>query len=141
MHKFRTIVLLLLLAGCNKEDDANKFTSINGLWIVRTPDALTTLSFRISQDQNNIHVIDRPSVVHNGTDLNTKPIDAQIITMSAREVESLTFTNNSFEQPYLVIRLTNISVNEDFTEMQIDNSSFNVDGEFRQFSMITARRE
>ena len=140
MHKIRTIVLLLLAVCCNKDDDPEKFTSINGFWTLRTPDSQTTLTFRIAQDEDDILVIDRASVVHNGTDFNSKPIDAEILTISAREIESLTFVNNSFEIPYFVIRLISISVNEDFTEMQIDNSSFNINGEFREFSMITAAR-
>lgn len=140
MYKLTAIVFLLLAAACSKEDDPEKFTSFNGGWIVRTPDSQTTLSFRITKDQNDIHVIDRVSVVHNATAFNSKPIDAQIATTSDREIESLTFVNNSFEVPYFVIRLINISVNNDFTEMQIDNSSFNINGEFREFSMITAKR-
>lgn len=140
MYKISAIVFLLLAIGCNKDDEPEKFKSINGFWILRTPDSQTTLSFRIAQDQDNINVIDRVSVVHNGTNFDSKPIDAEIITISAREIESLTFVNNSFEVPYFVIRLTSISVNEDFTEMQIANSAFNLNGEFREFPMITASR-
>ncbi|HEU5145147.1 MAG TPA: hypothetical protein VFT90_00460 [Chryseosolibacter sp.] len=140
MYKIRAIVFLFLALACSKDDEPERFKSINGTWIVRTPDSQTTLSFRVSQDQDNINVIDRTSVVHNGTDFNSKTIYANMITINEREIESLTFTNNSFEQPFLVIRLTNASVNEDFTEMQIENSSFNINGEFREFPMITAGR-
>ncbi len=140
MGRLAAILLLVLAIGCNKEDDPEKFTSINGHWTLSTPDGLTRVSFSISQDSDNINVIDRISVVHNATDFNSKPIDAGIITISGREIESITFTNNSFEPPYFVIRLLNISVNEDYTQMQIANSSFNINGEFREFSMINATR-
>lgn len=140
MYRLRALVFLLLAVSCNKDDEPEKFSSINGFWIVRTSDAQTTLSFRISQDQHNIHVIDKVSVVHNGTAFDSKPIDANIITISEREIESLTFTNNTFEEPFVVIRLTNISVSEDFTEMQIANSSFNINGTFREYAMIPGER-
>lgn len=139
MRTLATIVLLALAVGC-KEDDPEKFTSINGYWTVATPDAQTTVSFRIGQDSDNINVIDKVTVVHNSTNFNSKPIDAGIITVSEKDIESITFRNNSFEAPYFVIRFIDISVNEDFTEMQIANSSFNVNGEFREFAMINAVR-
>lgn len=139
MNRLAAILLLLLAIGC-KEDDPEKFTSINGYWTVNTPDGQTRVTFRIGQDSDNIALIDKVSVVHNATDFNSKPVDAGIITVSEREIESITFTNNSFESPYFVIRLIDISVNEGFTEMQIANSSFNVNGAFREFSMINATR-
>jgi hypothetical protein len=39
------------------------------------------------------------------------------------------------------VRFQEITVNNSFTEMQINISSFNIDGAFREFPMIKATRE
>lgn len=140
MRRLAVFVFILLSAACNKEDDPDKFTSINGYWTVTTPDGATNVTFRIAQDADNLFIIDKASVVHNATDFNSKPIDAQIVMLSTQEVESITFLNNSFEAPYFIIRLLNLTANGDFTEMEIDNSIFNINGEFREFATIKATR-
>jgi hypothetical protein len=140
MHKLAPILLVLIALACDKDDDPDKITSINGYWTLETLDAQTTVTFRVAQDADDIHIIDRISVVHNGREYNTKPIDADLIVLSPTEIESITFVNNSFEIPFFVIRFINISVNSDFLRMDIDNSTFNVDGQFREFAMISASR-
>ena len=140
MHRLALILLVVFVLACDKEDDPDKITSINGYWTVQTPDDQTTVTFRVTQDADDIHIIDRVSVVHNGTEYNTKPIDADIIVLSPTEIESITFVNNSFEIPFFVIRFINISVSSDFLRMDVDNSTFNVDGQFREFPMISASR-
>lgn len=140
MRRIVVFLVLVLSVACDKEDDPDKLTSINGYWIVRTPDGQTDVTFRIGHDSDNITVIDRASVIHNGIDFNSKPVDSDIVLVSAREIESITLVNNSLDVPYFVIRLLNLSANEEFTEMQIESSIFNINGEFRQFEMITATR-
>ena len=140
MQKLALILLLALAISCDKDDDPEKFTSINNYWTVDTPDGLTSVTFRVTQDADEIHIVDRVSVVHNSADFNSKPIDAEIIIISPKEIESITFVNNSFEIPFFVIRFMAISVNDDFTRMDIENSTFNINGEFREFDMLTATR-
>ena len=140
MQRLALILFVALAISCEKEDDPDKFTSINDYWTVDTPDGLTTITFRVTQDADEIHIVDRVSVVHNGDDFNSKPIDAEIIIISPKEIESITFVNNSFEIPFFVIRFLAISVNDDFTRMDIENSTFNINGEFREFDMLSATR-
>ena len=140
MQKLAVILLVLMAIACDKEDVPKKFNSINDYWTVDTPDGQTTVTFRVTQDADDIHVIDRVSVVHNGTEFNSKPIDADIILISDKQIESITFVNNSFEIPFFVIRFMTASVNDDFTRMVIENSTFNINGEFREFGMISATR-
>jgi hypothetical protein len=135
MRKLPMIFILFLGLSCNKDDDPEKFTSFNGYWIVRTPDDATTVTFRISVDADNNPIIDRTSVQHSGADYNSQPIDAELIVTSPTEIESVTFVTGRF-----VIRLLTLSTNSDFTEMQIANSIFTIDGGFREFSMISATR-
>lgn len=139
MRKFAVILFVIAIA-CDQEDDPKQFTSINGYWTLRTPDEETSVTFRISQDADQLHIIDKVSVTHNGTEFNSKPIDAGIIILSPSEIESITFVNNSFEIPFFVIRFMGISVNGDFTSMNIANSTFNINGQFREFAMINATR-
>ena len=140
MRKIAVFLLILVSAACDKDEDPDKFSSLNGYWTVRTPDGSTTVTFRIALDSDNITVIDKASVVHNGTDFNSKPIDAGIVLLSDRAIESVTLVNNSFEVPYFVIRFLGLSSNENFTEMQIENSIFNINGQFREFQSIKATR-
>lgn len=140
MRKLPVILVLLLALACNKDDDAGRFTSINGYWVVRTPDNATDVTFRINQDSDNLYTITGVTVKHNSTNYNSKPIDARITVQSANAIESITFVNNSFVAPYFVIRFQEITVNDDFTEMQINISSYNIDGNFREFPAIQATR-
>ena len=140
----RTIFLigaLLLVVACNKDDDADKFSSVNGYWIVRTPDDATTVTFWIGQDPDGLLMVDRVAVRHNGVQYNSDNSDARITLVSAREVESITIISQSFVPPFYVIRFQDIQVNDSFTEMQISIASFNVDGVFREFSSIVATRD
>lgn len=134
------LLAILLVLGCNKDDDPAPYTSINGYWVVRTPDDATDVTFRISQDSDNLHTVGNVIVTHNSTNYDSKPIDARITILSANEIESITMVNNSFLAPFFVIRFQDISVSDDFTEMQINVSSFNIDGNFREFTPITATR-
>ncbi|MEX2232157.1 MAG: hypothetical protein WD824_08355 [Cyclobacteriaceae bacterium] len=134
MRKLSLIIFLILGWGCNK-DDPEKFTSIAGYWIIRTPDDATTVTFRIGQDSNGEFIVESAAVRHNGTDYNAQPIDAGIFPISPTQIESITFRTNSF-----VLRFLEISVNTDFTEMDITNSILLFDGVFREFSMIKATR-
>lgn len=141
MRKAPLILVILLGLACDKDDDPARYTSINGYWIVRTPDDFTTVVFRISQDSDNQHAVGDVMVTHNGTNYDSKPIDARIIVVSSNQIESITIVNNSFVAPYFVIRLQEISADNDFTQMQANFSSFNVDGNFREFALITATRD
>ena len=132
--------MLLTALACDKDDDPGKFTSINGYWIVRTPDDATNVTFRVIQDADKLHTISNVAVRHNGVDYNSKQIEGGLTVVSAREIESITMFNNSFIAPFFVIRFQEISVNADFTEMQINISNFNIDGTFREFSSIIATR-
>jgi hypothetical protein len=138
-----SLILLLSLAGsaCNDDDGPEKFTSINGYWIVRTPDDATEVAFQVAQDGDARFIIQGVSVNHRGSDYNSKPIDAAINVTSATEIESITMVNTTAQIPFFVIRLQQIVVNSSFTEMQINISSFNIDGVFRQFPMIKATRD
>ena len=140
MRKISVILLLLLAAACNKDEDPGKYTSINGYWIVRTPDEATGVTFRVDPDSDGLFTVTGVNVRHNGNDYNSKPIDARIIVISANEIESITIVNNSFVAPYFVIRFQEITVNDDFTEMSINISSYNIDGDFREFSATRATR-
>lgn len=129
-------MILFLVLACSKDDDPEKYTSISGYWVVRTPDGATTVGFRIGLDADNVHVVDRASVQHNGTDYNEQPIDTDIIVTSDTEIESVTLVTNRF-----VIRLLTLTSNSGFTEMEIENSIFTIDGEIREFSMFNATRK
>ena len=141
MRKLSCFLLLALSAACNKDDDPDKFNSINGYWIVRTPDDATEVTFRVSQDTDSDYVIDKVIVRHAGATYDTKPIDAEISVISAREIESITLVNSSTQIPFFVIRFQEVTVNDAFTEMQINISSFNIDGVFRQFSPVAGTRK
>ena len=143
MRKLPVLLLLFVVLACNKDDDPEKFTSINGYWIVRTPDDATEVTFRISQDSDNQYVVEAENVFvkHDGRDYNSKEIDAGISVPNATGIESITLVVNSPSPPFFVIRFQEISVNSDFTEMQINISSFNIDGTFRAFPMIMATRD
>lgn len=129
------IFFLLLGVACDKEDDPEKYTSFNGYWIVRTPDDATTVTFRIAVDSDNITVIDRASLEHNGKNYDSQPIDGALIVTSPTEIESLTLVGDGF-----VVRFLTLTTNGDFTQMEIANSIFTIDGAFREFSMIKAVR-
>lgn len=129
------IFFFFLAIACDKEDDPEKFSSLNGYWVVRTPDEATTVTFRIAVDADNNTVIDRASVQHDGNDYNSEPIDAALIIASPTEIESLTLVSGR-----LIIRFLAMTANSDFTQLQIDNSIFTIDGAFREFSMIQATR-
>ena len=141
MRKFSLMLFLFLGLACNKDDDPDKNTSINGYWVVRTPDSATDVTFRIGQDADEQYIIETASVRHNGSDYNSKPIDAEITVLSPQEIETITILNNSPAIPFFVVRFLDISVNGEFTEMEITNSTFNIDGVFREFSMIKATRD
>jgi hypothetical protein len=140
MRKLSVMLLLLLAAACNDDEDSGKYTSINGYWIVRTPDDATSVAFRIGQDADGLFEVGGVNVRHSGTDYNTKPIDARISVISANEIESITIINNSLVAPFFVIRYQSITVNDDYTEMDIEISSYNIDGSFREFSSTRATR-
>lgn len=134
------VSLFLLVLACDKDDDPKKHDSIEGYWVVRTPDEATEMSFRIGQDSDGLYLVENVMVKHSGKDYNSKPIDAQMTIVSSNEIESITFVNNSFVAPYFVIRFQEIFANENFTELQINISSFNIDGNFREFSGIKGTR-
>lgn len=136
MRRFSFILMLILTIACNKDEDPEKYTSFNGYWIVRTPDDLTEVSFRIGADADNLPIVDAVSLMHNGSVYNKEVIDAELAITSATELEFISFRTSDF-----VIRLWAISVNTDFTEMQITNSSFVIDKTFREFPMLTAGRK
>ena len=129
------IFVFLVAVGCDKEDDPEKYTSFNGFWVVRTPDDATTVSFRIALDADNNTVIDRALVEHNGKNYDSQPIDGALIVTSPTEIESLTLVGDGF-----VVRFLTLTTNSDFTQLQIANSIFTIDGAFREFSMISATR-
>jgi len=135
MRKLPVILILFLGLSCNNDDDPQKYTSILGYWVVRTPDDATTVTFRIALDADSVYIVDKASVQHNGSDYNSQPIDAALIVTSETEIESLTLVTNQF-----VIRLLTMSANSTFTEMQIANSIFTIDGVIREFSMFSATR-
>ncbi|MEO5601958.1 MAG: hypothetical protein ABIR06_13645 [Cyclobacteriaceae bacterium] len=136
MQKLALIGFLVLAFACNKEDDPEVFTSLSGYWIVRTPDNATTVTFKIVTDANSQYVIENISVTHNGGAYGGQPIDSRIMVTSPTEVESIYFRTSDF-----VIGLLGMSVNTTFTELQISNSSWNIDGAFREFAMIAATRK
>lgn len=140
MRKLAVILSLIIAVGCN-DDDVKRYTSIDGYWVVRTPDDNTEVSFKIGRDADNQFVVQNVSVHHNGTDYNTKETDARIIVISENQVESITLITTVAEIPFYVIRFQSISVNADFTEMVIDNSSFLIDGVHSEHAMITATRD
>jgi len=141
MRNVWCFLLLALSMACNKDDDPDKFSSINGYWIVRTPDDATEVTFRVSQNTDGEYLIDNVIVRHAGATYDTKPIDAEITVLSATEIESITLVNSSTQVPFFVIRFQEVSVNGAFTEMLINISSFNIDGVFRQFSPVTGGRD
>lgn len=140
MRKISWFLVVALVVACNKDDDPAKPTSILGYWTVQTPDKTTRVTFSIGQDADQAYIIEAASVNHNGTDYHSKPVEAGLVVQSPNQIESITILNNDSTIPFFVIRFLNISVNTDFTEMEIENSTFNIDGEFRQFSMIKATR-
>ena len=140
MYKLFLILAFVALFGCNKDDDPKKFTSINGYWVVTTPDDATTVAFRIGQDADKEYRIEAVDVRHNGSSYNSKPVDADIIVRSATMLESLTFVTGDPTVPFFVIRFMEISVNADFTEMEIANSTFHIDNAHREFPMLSATR-
>lgn len=135
MRQLCCFLILLFACGCG-DDDPKKYSSINGYWIVRTPDNATSVTFRIGQNTDKEFVIESVLVNHNGTDYNTQPVDTQIIVTSPTEIESITFRADIF-----VIRFLTITVNSEFTELAITNSSVRIDQDFREFPMIKATRE
>lgn len=136
MQKLALIGFLVLAFACNKEDDPEVFTSLSGYWIVRTPDNATTITFKIGTDANSQYVIENTGVTHNGGVYTKQPIDSRIMVTSATEIESIYFRTDDF-----VIGLLEMSVNTTFTELLISNSSWNIDGAFREFAMMTATRK
>lgn len=140
MRKLLWFLLVALAVACNKDEDPSKPTSILGYWTVQTPDNATRVTFRIGQNADQEYIIEAASVSHNGSDYHSKPVEGGLVVLSANEIESITILNNESTIPFFVIRFMNISVNADFTQMEIENSTFNVDGVFRQFSMIVANR-
>lgn len=140
MQKLSWFLVVALAVGCNKEDDPSMPTSILGYWTVQTPDNATRVAFKIGQNADQEYIIEAASVNHNGFDYDSKPVDAGLVVVSANQLESITILNKESSIPFFVIRFLNISVNADFTEMEIENSTFNVDGVFREFSMIVAKR-
>lgn len=137
MRKLAVILFLFSAGSCRDDDDPQKFSSLVGYWVVRTPDAATTLTFRIGIDPDTDQLaIENASVRHDGVDYNSGPVDAALVVTSESEVESMTFRATQF-----TIRLWTLTANADFTEMEIANSSFVIDQAFREFSMITATRK
>lgn len=136
MQKFWFIVFLVMAFGCNKDDDPKVFKSISGHWIVRTPDNTTTITFNIGTDSNSQYVIENAGITHNGASYSRQPIDARIIVSSDTQVESITLRTDDF-----IIRLLEMTVNSNFTEMQISNSIWTISGVIREFPMINATRK
>ena len=135
MRNLSVFLFLFLAFACSKDDDPEKFTSINGYWVVRSPDNETTVTFRIGVDPDNKQVINAAFVNHNGADYNSQPINSVLVVTSATQIESITFLTDQ-----IVIRFLELSANSEFTEMDIANSSFRIDGVFREFAMIKATR-
>lgn len=140
MRRLSVILFLVLAFACDKDDDPEKFTSINGYWVVRTPDDATTVTFRIVQDSDSEYAVDAVLVSHNGTNYDSKPVEARIAVTSPTEIESITLINTDATIPFFVIRFQQITVNSDFTEMDIGISSFTIDGVINGFPMIKATR-
>ena len=134
MRRLTCILIVLLSFACSKDDDPKALTSIAGNWVVATPDGETVINFRIGKDSNNEYTIESSSVRHNGG-VNSQAIDARIITASDTVIESITFRTDDF-----IIRLLEASVNSDFTELQITNSTFVVGGVIREFAGMTGTR-
>jgi hypothetical protein len=134
MQKLTFILIVLLSFACNKDDDPKAFTSIAGNWVVTTPDSQTVINFRIGKDSNNEYIVESSSVRHNGG-VNSQAIDARIVAVSDTNIESITFRTDDF-----IIRLLEVSVNSNFTELQITNSTFVVGGTFREFAGMTGTR-
>jgi hypothetical protein len=133
MQKLTCILVVLLSLGCSK-DDPKPLTSIAGNWVVTTPDSETVINFRIGKDSNNEYIVESSSVRHNGG-VNSQAIDARIITTSDTQIESITFRTDDF-----IIRLLEVSVNNDFTQLQITNSTLIIGGVFREFAGMTGTR-
>lgn len=140
MRSLWWFLLVALAAACSEDDGPSRPTSILGYWTVDTPDNATRVTFRIGQDSDQQYIIEAASVNHNGSDYRSKPVEAGLVILSANEIESISILNNDPTIPFFVIRFLDISVNADFTEMEIANSTFNIDGVFREFPMIVARR-
>jgi hypothetical protein len=134
MQKLACILIVLLSFACSKDDDPKPLTSIAGNWVVETPDGETVINFKIGKDSDNAYIVESSSVRHNGG-VNSQPIDARIITTSDTHIESITFRTDDF-----IIRLLEVSVNSDFTQLQITNSTFVVGGIFREFAGMTGTR-
>ncbi len=128
--------MFALMFACGEEDDPQKFDSINGYWIVKTPDDLTQVAFKIGVDSNNQPVVENAQVRHNGSDYTSEPIDAALIPASSTSIESITFRTTHF-----VIRFEDAKPNTDFTEMEIAHSVFTIDSFIREFSPIKATRK
>lgn len=140
MRKHLWILLLIVSFCCEDEDQPQPPSSIEGYWIVRTPDDATALAFEIRGDQDNGFQITEFSVNHNGVVYGTKPVDADIMVTSATEVESMTFVTLDAQPPFFVIRFQQVTVSDDFTEMQINFATFQIDGQTRAFEKMGATR-
>lgn len=135
MQRKLFLLIVVVAFACDKGDDPEKFNSYNGYWTVTAPDAATVVTFSIDVDQDNAPVVESATVRHNGTDYNSEPIDTELIPSSATTIESITFRTTKF-----VIRFEGITIDTDFTEMNIAHSYFTIDGTIRTFLAITATR-
>ena len=134
--RWRLFFLVLAVAwACDKDNDPEKFNSYIGYWTVTTPDAATTVTFRIGVDSNDAPTIQTVTVRHNGSDYASEPIDTDLITSSATTIESITFRTTQF-----VIRLEGVAFSDDFMEMEIAHSYFTIDGVIETYLGITATR-
>jgi hypothetical protein len=129
------LLVVVVAWACEKENAPKKFNSYSGSWSVTTPDAATTVAFKIGVDSNNALVIENASVQHNGSDLASEPIDTELITASATSIGSITFQTTQF-----TIRLEGITTNADFTQLYIAHSYFTIDGVIETFLGITGAR-
>lgn len=135
MRRRLFFLILVVACACDKHDDPEKFTSYNGYWTVTTPDAATTVTFRLGVDADNAPAVENAGVRHNGTDYNSEPIDTELIPTTETTIESITFRTTQF-----VIRFEGLVVSTDFTQMQITHSYFTIDGVIRNFPALTATR-
>jgi hypothetical protein len=128
-------LILAVLWACDKDNDPKKFNSFNGYWTVTTPDAATTVTFKIGVDSNNAPAIESATVHHNGSDYTNEPIDTELIMTSATAIESITFRTTQF-----VIRLEGVTTSTDFREMYIAHSYFTIDSVIETYLGLTATR-
>jgi hypothetical protein len=134
MRKLIFLLIAALALACSKDNNPGPPSSVNGYWMVSTPDGFTTVTFKIGVGTNNEPVIESVLVNHQGTTY-TQSIDVSLIPLSGGGIESISFRATEF-----VILLEGITVNADFTEMQIAHSTFTFGMDIRNFAVLKGIR-